>query len=392
MKTTHYLKTLGIAAFLSLAATHCAAQTSSLIPNTLSSGQRIEFEAVAEQISNPCAEESLSSYKTLRDLLENGKTCHEAYILSSEIEFYLQHDVSAPKTETIVKKEAYQMANPFEFKTEKRPRLGNESAPVEIVIFSDFQCPFCARASKTIHKAYESRPDAVSIVFKHLPLTNIHPWAAASALIAAYAHSKGKFWEVHDKLFDNQSKIDPDYLTEILESMGADPNELFQPEVGQEYGVIIVEDLKDAETAEVAGTPTFFINGVEVQSGAGVDRLIARIDAEVNAPAKASPDAIKKAKERAIQNCPYPGLEEHYALLNSAERVNLALLTNSALCPCPSSAQTLHECAAQNSCKSATELIDHVMTRLNENASTETLIDEIDAFVQKERKNSEPME
>ena len=392
MKSMNYIKTLCAAALFSLLTTQCAAQSPNLIPDTLSTGQKIDFKSIAEQIPNPCPEEELSEYENLKTLLEAGKTCHDAYILSSDIVFYLTHDVTAPKTENLIRAEATQLSHPHNFNTTDRPRLGQPSAPVEVVVFSDFQCPFCARAAQTLHKLHEARPDSVSIVFKHLPLQSIHPYAAASALIAAYAHSQGKFWEIHDKLFESQKDIGPDFLTEVVHDMGMEPSEIFDPAKGQALGVTIVEDLKDADSAEVAGTPSFFVNGVEVQGGSNLERMIARVDAEVNAPAQSSTEARKKARDRAVQTCPYPGLEEHYALLSSAKRVDLSMLANASLCPCPASKQTLHECASQQSCKQATELLDHIMTRLHEDAPTETLLKEIETFVRNERIQSEQLE
>ena len=375
---------------LSLLTTHCAAQSSSLVPNSLSTSKQNTFREIAREIDNPCVEESLAGYKTLEDVLDAGQTCHEAYLLSSDIEFFLKNDLDKPRIREMVRDEAKNMASPAEFNLENRPRLGESSAPVEIVVFSDFQCPFCARAAETMHKVYEARPEAISIVFKQMPLTSIHQYAAAASLVSVYAHEKGKFWEIHDQLFKSQKELDAQKLTDILESLGATKDELFDPEKGQQYGVFVIEDVEDARKANVEGTPSFFINGVSIEGGGNYERLLSRVDAELNAPAAASPDARRRAREKARKTCPYPGHEELYALLQPAGQADLAMYANSVLCPCPGVSQTLHDCTITNTCENAPALIDKIITRIMENTPKDDLIREIELIVQQERTKMNP--
>lgn len=374
---------LGIAFLTS----HCASSTTSnaLIPSTLNSSQQQEFREVAKEIPNPCFEESLAKYKTLDDLFEAGQTCHEAAILSDDIAFFLSKGIEKLKTQGIVKSEAKAMASPIEFNTENRPRLGNAAAPVEVVVFSDFQCPFCARAAASMHRVYEARPDAVSFVFKQMPLTSIHPYAAAAALVSVYAQSKDRFWEVHDKLFEEQADLGPEKITEILESMGANPDDLFDPIKGQAYGTVVIEDVEDAKKAGVEGTPSFYVNGVAIESGGNYERMIARIDAEIAAPPAVSQEAKQKARTKALENCPYPGHEEMYALLPANKRADLALYTNSVLCPCPGTAATLHGCTADLSCEIAGDYVEMLITRILEKVSQEDILRELESKIQLER-------
>ena len=277
------IKFILAAGLFSLAATHCAAQSGSPsgsnIPESMTGSNREAFMQVAGEIENPCTEESLASYKNLAELLEAGKTCHDAAIVSHEIEFYLSHDVDAMRTLSIARTTAKDLKSPKVFNLEERPRLGDASAPVELVVFSDFQCPYCSIAAETLHKVYEARPESVSVVFKNLPLQGIHPFAAPAALVAAYAHSQGKFWEIHDRFFASQKDMSPDMLGEIVTGLGTTVDELFDPSQSLKYGVIVVEDMNEANTAGVQGTPAIFLNGVEVPSGLRYDRLIARVDA-----------------------------------------------------------------------------------------------------------------
>lgn len=378
-------KTFFVVLTLSLFTTHCAAQSSSLIPNTLSNSKQDAFRVISSNVKNPCVEEELQSYETLETLLDAGKTCREAHILSSEIVFFLQNDVEQPRILSMVKEEARDLAAPKTFNLENRPRLGEVTAPAEIVIFSDFQCPFCSRAAKTLHKVYDARPEAVSIVFKQMPLTNIHQFAAAAALVSVYAQEKGKFWEVHDKFFDNQKSIDSNMISDMLESLGASQDDLFDPEKGQKYGVTIIEDIEDANKAGVQGTPTVYLNGVGISGASSFDHMITRIDAEISAPAPASKQAKAKARETALQNCPYPGHEELYALLPSSGRADLSMYANSVLCPCPGTAETLHDCATSRSCAVADPIIDILITRINENVAKDDILRELEYAIQQER-------
>ncbi len=370
---------------LSLLTTHCAAQSQSLIPNSPSSSQTDSFRVISSNISNPCLEDELQSYKTLEELLDAGKTCHEAYILSSDISFFLKSDVDPNRILSMVKEEASDMASPNEFVVQNRPRLGEETAPLEIVIFSDFQCPFCARAAKTMHKLYEARPEAVSIVFKQMPLTNIHPYAGPAAIVTAYAQDKGKFWEIHDKFFDNQKSLDSTMIIDTLESLGTTQEELFDSAKGQQYGVTIVEDMQDANKAGVEGTPSVYVNGIAISGASSFDRMISLIDAAMNAPAPVSKETRAKARAKALAHCPYPGHEELYALLSSYGQADLSTYANSVLCPCAGVAESLHDCAVSQSCPAADSLIDKIITRINENTNKEDIIQEIEYIVQQER-------
>lgn len=381
-------KTLVSLAALSLTAalsTGCATQSQSLLPTHLSSEQQNTFHEIAKVVPNPCAEEHLTQYQDLDALLIAGKTCHEAHILSSDIQFYLTNGFETLQIQGLAKTEARALITPVDIRLDNRPRLGQPTAPVEIVVFSDFQCPFCARAAQAMHKVQQARPDAVTVVFKQMPLTTIHPYAAAAALVSTYAQAQGKFWQIHDKLFENQASITPAYLTQILEDLGTTPDDLFDPAKGQPYGIIVMEDIEDAQKAGVRGTPSFYVNGVSIEGGGNYERMIAYVDAILSAPAPASEEAKQKARARALENCPYPGHEEIYALLPPNARADLSMYANSVLCPCPNTASTLHDCTIAKTCPAAAPLIDKIITRIMEKTPQDQIQSEIDALVQQER-------
>lgn len=379
----HTFRTLLLIVLLSFLTTHCAAQNASLIPSNLSTADTRAFKEIAREIPNPCAEQNLSAYDTLESLLEAGVTCHESAILSAEIAFFLSQNMGALKMTGMLKAEAKAMLSPHVFTLDDRPRLGEPSAPVEIVVFSDFECPFCARAANTIHRVYEARPDAVTVVFKHMPLTSIHPYAASAAVVASYAQTQNRFWEIHDKLFDNQAQLSSSFLKNILESLGATLDDIFDPVKGQQYAVPIIEDMKDAEAADVAGTPSFYINGIAIDGGANYDRLLARVDAEVAAPAP-----VTQRNARRLTNntaCPYPGFDDEWNTLTTAQRVQFEQYAGAVLCPCADINASLKSCGRAQSCALALPILTTIAARLRSNAPQDAVIAELEAAVAQAR-------
>ena len=129
-----------------------------------------------------------------------------------------------------------------------------------MVIFSDFQCPFCAKLVPVIEEVALAYPDTVKIVFKHFPLRN-HRFASLAALAAIAAQQQGKFWEFHDQLFLLQKEIDQDKIVEVAQNLGLDMKK-FTSDVGGDFAKNqLTKDMSDGRAAGVRGTPTVFING-----------------------------------------------------------------------------------------------------------------------------------
>ncbi len=149
----------------------------------------------------------------------------------------------------------------YEVNTAGSPsRGGPESAPIQIVEFSDFQCPFCGRVTPTLKQIEDEYGDKVRIVFKHLPLS-IHPKAPAAHAASVAAHRQGKFWEMHDKIFANQREMSPEKYRSYAEELGLDlaqfDKDVSDPAVKKK----IQDDTSEAARLLVRGTPGFFING-----------------------------------------------------------------------------------------------------------------------------------
>jgi protein-disulfide isomerase len=138
---------------------------------------------------------------------------------------------------------------------------GNENAKVVIVEFSDFQCPFCGRVQQTIEQILKDYNGSVKLYYKHFPLTQIHPYAQKAAEAAELAADQGKFWEYHDKLFQNQNNLDTESLKRYAAELGLDTNKFNKGLESGEKAAIVNKDLQEGLSLGVQGTPTFFING-----------------------------------------------------------------------------------------------------------------------------------
>jgi protein-disulfide isomerase len=140
------------------------------------------------------------------------------------------------------------------------PVKGPAGAPVSIVEFSDFQCPFCSRVGPTLEKIQEVYGSNVRIVWKHLPL-EIHRDAPAAHLAAVAAQQQGRFWEFHDKLFANQQSLDVETFKQHARDLGMDLARFEQDFLNPESQQPIDADTAEAASLGVTSTPGFFING-----------------------------------------------------------------------------------------------------------------------------------
>jgi len=146
------------------------------------------------------------------------------------------------------------------------PTLGPEDAPVTLIEFSDFQCPYCARVRKTIYQLRDRYGDQLRIVFKHFPL-EIHPKAPAAHVAAEAAHRQGKFWEMHDLIFANQREMSEDRYLAYAGALGLDIEQFQKDRRSLDVRTRVVEDAEQAIELGIFGTPAFVING-RIVSGA----------------------------------------------------------------------------------------------------------------------------
>lgn len=145
--------------------------------------------------------------------------------------------------------------------TSGAPFLGRADAPVEIIEFSDFQCPFCSQVKPLTARIMQNYPEQVKVVFKHFPLS-FHEHARPAALAAMAAQNQGKFWEFHDRLFAAQKEINPERIRAIARELNLDLARFDRDVASRELARRLEKDIQDAQQAGVRGTPTLFVNGM----------------------------------------------------------------------------------------------------------------------------------
>jgi protein-disulfide isomerase len=152
--------------------------------------------------------------------------------------------------------------------TEGFPTWGNAKAPVTILEFSDFQCPFCSRAATTVEEIRKKYGSKIQIVFKHFPLS-FHQQArpASEASMCVNEQSPDKFWKFHDITFKNQQQLDAASLEKYAKEAGANVDQFKKCVEEKKYAKAVQDDLEYGEKLGVRSTPTFFING-ELIAGA----------------------------------------------------------------------------------------------------------------------------
>jgi protein-disulfide isomerase len=143
------------------------------------------------------------------------------------------------------------------------PVKGPASAPVTIVEFSDFQCPFCGKVEATVKQVLDNYKDKVRFVYRDFPLS-IHPYAPKAAEAGECAHEQGKFWEFHDALYADQSKLSIPDLEATAARLGMNADAFKKCLDSGKYAAEVQKDMDDAQKAGVNSTPSFFINGIAV--------------------------------------------------------------------------------------------------------------------------------
>ena len=161
------------------------------------------------------------------------------------------------------------------------PSLGKADAPVTLVEFSDFQCPFCQRVSPTLKRVREQYGDRVRIVWKDFPLTQIHPQAFGAAMAGQCARDQGKFWEFHDRLFTNQQALGPDALKRYANDVGLDVTKFVACVDSSKHEARIRAAMSAGAQLGVSSTPTTFVNGRLVSGAQPFNVFSAIIDEEL---------------------------------------------------------------------------------------------------------------
>jgi protein-disulfide isomerase len=160
------------------------------------------------------------------------------------------------------------------------PSRGAVAAPIQMIEFSDFQCPFCLRAHATVEQVLKTYGDRIHFVYRHYPLPT-HPAARPAAEASACAAEQGKFWPYHDRLFEQPSRLSATDLKQHAVDLGLDASRFNACVDSQKYKAQVEADMKDGDEAGVNGTPAFFINGRMLSGAQPFDAFKRIIDEEL---------------------------------------------------------------------------------------------------------------
>ena len=153
------------------------------------------------------------------------------------------------------------------FNNEGAPSLGKKGAPITLVEFSDFQCPYCQAAAPVLKQVAEKFPNEVLIVYRQYPITSIHPFAFKAAEASLCANEQGKFWEMHDAMFQDQKKLTVSDLKATARRLGVDGKKFDTCLDTGRHVERVQNDMAEATRINANGTPAMFINGTYVEGG-----------------------------------------------------------------------------------------------------------------------------
>ena len=156
--------------------------------------------------------------------------------------------------------------------------LGPSDAPVSMVEYGDFECPHCAAAHLVLKNVLKRMGPRLRFVYRHMPLTQVHPNAELAAEASEAAGAQGKFWQVHDALFEHQPQLSPVLIPILAERLGLDMKRIVEDLAARRYRDKVREDFMGAVRSGAAGTPTFFINGERHEGGYDETSIVAALD------------------------------------------------------------------------------------------------------------------
>jgi Na+/H+ antiporter NhaA len=156
---------------------------------------------------------------------------------------------------------------------------GSDDAPVTLVEYGDYECPYCGQAEVVIRELLEDFGDDLRYVWRHLPLNDVHAHAQTAAEAAEAAADQGAFWPMHDLLLDHQDDLDPPHLTRYANELDLDLDRFWDALRARRHAGRVAEDVATADASGVAGTPSFFIDGRRHRGAYDAGTLTAAVNA-----------------------------------------------------------------------------------------------------------------
>jgi protein-disulfide isomerase len=159
--------------------------------------------------------------------------------------------------------------------------IGPATAPVTMVEYGDYECPYCGLAHPAVQEVIRAMGDQLRFAYRHFPLAQIHPHAFGAALAAEAAGAQGAFWPMHDALFENQDRLDTRSLVAYAKALGLDVGRFVNDLEQRTFESKVREDFMSGVRSGVNGTPSFFINGVRHNGGYDAPSLLAAVRSEL---------------------------------------------------------------------------------------------------------------
>jgi protein-disulfide isomerase len=179
------------------------------------------------------------------------------------------------------------------------PAKGPVGASVTVIEFADFECPYCAMMAPVIEQVWQQRSQEMRFVYKFMPLSG-HPHGEPAARAAIAALDQGKFWEMHDKLFANRDHLEQSDIDGYAKDLGLDLNRFHADMQSQATTDRIAIDRKEADSLDVKGTPTIYVNGREFDIHQDLNEWIAQDTGEVAKPSSTAPPSVAATSTKAI--------------------------------------------------------------------------------------------
>lgn len=247
----------------------------------LTPDERKKFVTIAEAELCPCPDSTVNLHICLQKMETRCAVAEQAAVT-------IAGGIKEKASATDIQDRVAQMVDSYkkvhEFELKDSPFKGNPEAKVVFIEFADFECPHCRMASAEFKKLAEQHGDSFKVYYKQFPLGG-HPNAEVASRAALAAHKQGKFWPMHDLIFENQTALSPDKFDKFAQQIGLNAAKFKADMESPEIKAQVARDKAEGEKAEISGTPAIFINGRKYMGDGSVEGLKKAIDAEAAAMA-----------------------------------------------------------------------------------------------------------
>lgn len=219
-----------------------------------------EFSRYVQQLGAPCPSIAVS----IAQCVLEKRRCRSCLSAAAAIAKSVREGMAAEQIENLYK-QRFDATTAKAIPIEGSPSRGPDTAPVTIVEFADFECPFCQRMAPKLDEIWENRKASVRFVYKFMPLA-MHPHSEIAARAAIAAQAQGKFWEMHHELFANAARLEDSDLRGYARAIGLDVDRFVADMSSPKTTARLAADSQLAEELGVNATPTIFVNGREYDS------------------------------------------------------------------------------------------------------------------------------